>query len=395
MATATGAGKAATPVADQPSVEALVEKWKRMADDAEARVAALEERLADAALEERLSGADGPSVVSLLARASGEIGAIGKDRKMEEGPAKYAYRSIEAIAERAQPKFAELGLVIVPDRIVELAWVDVESSRGTKGRHWFGRWKWRVYGPAGDFIEIESPGEAADWGDKGSNKAKTASRKNALVDALNLAENALDPDTYAQQDVPAARTSQTHYAGSDWWLSWKDARDALRGGAPDEWAQFTKWCADNSFDLRAINKGEQRVTLGQGMAIEEKARELLAAVMHASQEDVDGYPKSSAPQNPTYGEQPVPTSDELRDRIATMEGRPAGAAETPQDGQQPVAAATTPEAAPEASEAATAPRGYWPCNRCGEVADGRLGQPCPVCKKGELFDGRLDAEEPF
>lgn len=332
------------------------------------------------------------SVVTLLARASGLVGAVPKDTKMEGrgGGDTYMYRGIESITTRAQPVFAQLGLAIVPHRCVELVYEEISNARGTKGRHYLGKWRWRIYGPAGDFIELEAPGECAEWGgDKGANKAFTGSRKNALTAALNLASDTADPDSYQPEEAvhrgaqePAK--PQVQYLTPDAWTAWKDVRDALRG--TPEGKSFKAFCDDNSLDLTKPNL----LTVGQGEALKAKAEALLTTkrARLANQPEGDGAGTK-------------PTSDELRQAIKDIESAPdevkdeafanARAARDAQEARQapPAPDVPAPGEAPEPG-----PEGTWMCNRCGVDVIGHLGADCPVCGKGELADLR-DPEEPF
>lgn len=127
-----------------------------------------------------------------LARIKRDIGAVGKDSKMTEGPAKYAYRGIDSILSAAHDGLIRHEVTIVP--------VDAEptyESRTTKnGGH--AQWvslkvRWEVR--SGDeMIPGCSIGEALDYSDKATNKAHTAAHKVFLSELFAIPYSTEDPD---------------------------------------------------------------------------------------------------------------------------------------------------------------------------------------------------------
>lgn len=154
-------------------------------------------------LRERLAaavGADIPepdpyTVWQAITHVKAAIGAVGKDRKVTEGPAKYAYRGIDAILDAAHDAIVTAGLVIVPEQVAPT----YESRQTRNGAHsqWVTlRVRWRIYGPTGDFITAATIGEAADTSDKATNKAHTAAWKVLLSELFAIPYSADEQDEH-------------------------------------------------------------------------------------------------------------------------------------------------------------------------------------------------------
>lgn len=150
------------------------------------------------------------NVIEALAQVQARIGGIQKltpaeRRRMgisggtEAGQGvSYAYRGVDQVTAAAQPLFGELGIVIVPVEIVDLATRQVEvGQHKTIWDHHVVTVHWAIYGPGGitDMIEAESVGEGRDNSDKGINKAYTGAYKNLLLKLLSIGDPSEDPDT--------------------------------------------------------------------------------------------------------------------------------------------------------------------------------------------------------
>jgi hypothetical protein len=109
-----------------------------------------------------------------------DIGAVGKDQRIESGPAKYAYRSIETILARAQPAFVKHGVVVVP-RVLDSQYRDGTTRNGGATREATLTVQFDFVGPDGSTLSAVTIGEATDTSDKASNKAMTAAFKYALL----------------------------------------------------------------------------------------------------------------------------------------------------------------------------------------------------------------------
>jgi hypothetical protein len=113
------------------------------------------------------------------------VGPINKDGYNEQQG--FAFRSIEAIVARAGKVLAAYGVTTWPtvaERTVELIPV------GSQGKSWrlvTLQVRYRIVGPMGDSLEVETTGEGFDPGDKAASKATTMARKAMLLDLLHIA----------------------------------------------------------------------------------------------------------------------------------------------------------------------------------------------------------------
>jgi hypothetical protein len=132
------------------------------------------------------------------------VGAIGKNKKMEQGPARYAYRSVDDVLAAVHPIFAKLGIVMCP-RVVHLEYGEMATKSGGSLRLCTMKVAFVFWGPTGDSVEVVTVGEATDTGDKAPNKAHSAALKVALCQLLLIPFDSQDPDDQRQEFAPSAR----------------------------------------------------------------------------------------------------------------------------------------------------------------------------------------------
>lgn len=134
------------------------------------------------------------SVHQAIAAVINAMPAVGKDGEMLDGP-RYRYRTIEAIKAGLKPLLGRHGVHYAPHHLVSV--VDDTVPVGSRGAVWQ-RTRlvvlWRVFGPAGGYIEVQTRGEGVDSSDKGSNKAMTAAEKQMLLTVFAIADGTDDPD---------------------------------------------------------------------------------------------------------------------------------------------------------------------------------------------------------
>lgn len=373
---------------DQAAVERLVEQNAVLQGERDAAVAERDRLVAaEAAPADRDPDPRGwrPGVViDALCHVADEVGGVPKVWSQELG---YSVRGLGPIMDKAQSAMAKHGIVVLPDDVEDVAIEMVEVGAQKKiWRHIDTKWHWRIWHRSGAWIPLVTFGESRDGSDKGRNKAQSAAYKYAIVAALSLAEQN-DPDA----TTPPEREHPGSYTGGGGGGSTQAAPPAVMPEGLTK-SQQAKWL----WEQQQRQKGAPTPTLtvtAPAPAPEEPP------VTHASQ----GQPPALSTLAAAVAEadaEAAQTREELRERIASIEtgqpaSEPAEAPQTPQDAPPPPAGPEAADPAPEASEANQEPRGYWPCNRCGEVASGRVGELCPVCRKGELFDGRRDDAEPF
>jgi hypothetical protein len=132
------------------------------------------------------------TVHQAVAAVMTEIGHV--EKKRHEGGVSYPYQKVAEILAKAQPSFARHGVILAPHRVIQFDQRDRTTRTGGLSVQADLLIQWRVYGPAGDFIEAETWGHAFDTSDKAFNKAMTASQKYALKLVLSIPEDADDQD---------------------------------------------------------------------------------------------------------------------------------------------------------------------------------------------------------
>lgn len=139
---------------------------------------------------------DKPTVVEALAGVMEDVQAVRKgDRNTQQG---YVFRGIDAVVNAVGPAFRKRGVVCVPARTTA-HYRDVQTNTGKPSRECTVTVMYRFYGPAGDFIECEVPGESMDFGDKGAPKAMSVAYRIALLQALCIPTDDPDPDAQSYE----------------------------------------------------------------------------------------------------------------------------------------------------------------------------------------------------
>ena len=142
----------------------------------------------------------------------GKLPAIGKNqRNKAQG---FSYRGVDDVLNNINPLLAEHGVYFTPDVIERIA-----EERATKSGsvlytvHLHVRY--RIFGPAGDFVEASTWGEGTDTGDKATNKAMTAAMKYMLFQVFAISDEEMeDSDASAPEPAPK-RTRSARAADVD------------------------------------------------------------------------------------------------------------------------------------------------------------------------------------
>lgn len=137
------------------------------------------------------------TVQELVAQVALEVGAIGKNARMEAGPAKYNYRSLDDLINAAHEPLARNGVTFTPHSVLVVGEDKGSTRSGTTQYHVRAIVTYRVYGPNGDYISAAVLAEALDTSDKASNKLMSAAYKYAVSQVLSI--------PYAMEDQDAER----------------------------------------------------------------------------------------------------------------------------------------------------------------------------------------------
>lgn len=154
--------------------------------------------------------ADIPVHIAWL-RVRRDIAYIGKgDDYKENGKTKYSFRGYERTVAAFGPVTLKHGVSVIPYRVTP-SHRDAKSGKGTPMRESTTKVTWRVYGPRGDFFEMESEGESLDYADKGTAKAQTIAQRVALLVAGLIPTGAPDSDeSNIERGEAPVRTAESY-----------------------------------------------------------------------------------------------------------------------------------------------------------------------------------------
>ncbi|WNO25791.1 ERF family DNA pairing protein [Gordonia phage Goib] len=144
-------------------------------------------------------------VGELLAKISGEVGAVQKNDQMNGGGGgpRYNFRGIDAVVNACHRAFVTNGVSVVP-QLVSIDYVDVLIGKhGNRGVSVRVVMDYVFTGPGGDQLTARVAGEGQDQADKGTAKAQSVAMRVGLLQALMLPTDEPDPDSYWEEQQPA------------------------------------------------------------------------------------------------------------------------------------------------------------------------------------------------
>jgi len=134
-----------------------------------------------------------------------DIRAIGKSQTNQQQ--RFKFRGIDDLYNHLNPIMGRHGVFNTCHSIDPIIENEIESKQGTKGWHIKSQYTFRFYAGDGSFVESKAIGEAADYGDKGSNKAASIAHKYVLLEAFCIpTENIDDPDAETPEISSVSKT---------------------------------------------------------------------------------------------------------------------------------------------------------------------------------------------
>lgn len=141
-------------------------------------------------------GAEFPlSVGEAIAEVTGRIGAITKEGRSTEG---YRFRGIDQLLAALHPILADVGLVILPGKVVREQWETRQTAKGGTLNVARLLVRYRLIGPDGSETTAEAWGEGGDSGDKATQKAHSQSYKSFAFQTFTI------PTEESAEDEPDA-----------------------------------------------------------------------------------------------------------------------------------------------------------------------------------------------
>ena len=146
--------------------------------------------------------ADAPRVFAVVAAVMRDAMPVGKNQRNEQQ--NYNFRGIDDVMSAMAGPMRSHGLFILPSI------VDHKQARDGKMTRTLITMRYRIYGPAGDCLIADVPGEAFDYADKATNKAQSAALKYLLFTLFMLPVDArsIDDGDRHHPEPPAEQPQQ-------------------------------------------------------------------------------------------------------------------------------------------------------------------------------------------
>lgn len=132
-----------------------------------------------------------PHIVEALARVADQVREVRKEGRNDQQ--NFNFRGIDAVMNAVGPAFRSHGVVCVP-MVEDLRMEPMPLSGGKQATRVVVTVRYRFHGPAGDYLDAVSVGEAFDMGDKSTAKAMSVAYRTCLLQALTIPTDDPDPD---------------------------------------------------------------------------------------------------------------------------------------------------------------------------------------------------------
>jgi ERF superfamily len=161
-----------------------------------ARAKSAQEESDETAAIEQAASSDSaplPNVHVAIARVASDIGAIAKEQQVTAGPARFKFRGVDDVLNAIHEPLCRHGVSIVPTGFDVLDQTVGVTKSGTAQQHLLGVVKFRILGPAGDYVDIAVVAEAQDTSDKAASKMMSMAYKYAAFQTFSIpVEGALE-----------------------------------------------------------------------------------------------------------------------------------------------------------------------------------------------------------
>jgi hypothetical protein len=158
-------------------------------------------------------GPDGPEQVPVhvaWSRVMGEVRGITKDGTYGTGSTSYKFRGVDSALNAFGPACRLHGVLVLPIK-TDASYRDVKTSGGKPSRECTVTVTYKIIGPTGDHIEVQSVGESMDSADKGTAKALSTSLRSLLFLGGLVPTNDADPDaTNIERGEAPVRSAESY-----------------------------------------------------------------------------------------------------------------------------------------------------------------------------------------
>lgn len=160
-------------------------------------------------------GPNGPEQVPVWvawSRVMGEVRGVSKGNWYGKAntSGSYQFRGVDSALNAFGPACRLHGVLVLPVH-VETAYRDVKTSGGKPSRECTVTVTYKIIGPTGDSIEVQSAGESMDSADKGTAKALSTSLRSLLFLGGLVPTNDTDPDaSNIERGEAPARSAESY-----------------------------------------------------------------------------------------------------------------------------------------------------------------------------------------
>lgn len=184
------------------------------------------------------------TVYEALADVMRDVGHVSKDqRNAQQG---FNFRGIDAVVNAVGPALRKHGVIVVPKlRTIDRSTVEIGQKRTLMG-YVIVTVRYTFYGPEGDSIVTETPGEAMDSGDKAVSKAMSVAFRTALLQALALPTDEPDADATVYERAPVFSLKDYIAANVAQFDRWDDDRRR------SEWKAASQGSVSTAEDADAV-----------------------------------------------------------------------------------------------------------------------------------------------
>ncbi|MFB6846239.1 ERF family protein [Streptomyces sp. NPDC056373] len=153
--------------------------------------------------------ADAPRVFAVVAAVMADAMPVGKDQRNQQQ--NYNFRGIDDVMSAMAGPMRRHGLFILPSI------AEHRQERDGKMTRTLITMRYRIYGPAGDCLLADVPGEAFDFADKATNKAQSAALKYLLFTLFMLPVDArsIDDGDRHHPEPPAEQAQRQQRRGGN------------------------------------------------------------------------------------------------------------------------------------------------------------------------------------
>lgn len=154
---------------------------------------------------------DTAAVFAAFLAVQADLEAIGKNKRVTEGPARFMFRGVDDVMNALHAPMAKHGLICVPqvqERIPETR----ATSKGGTMNVLHVRVRFTFFAADGSSFYCETWGEGQDSGDKATGKAHSMAYKSALLQAFHIpTDDTPDADYDSTPAAPPERVTDPEW----------------------------------------------------------------------------------------------------------------------------------------------------------------------------------------